>query len=95
MDLISERIRQEASQLTEALAAIVDEFFDGFVHVPMIEYEYKQLCAPYSSELWPGAFGTGSAELSRKLQRLGQAARDTAAAARAAADASAALGAAT
>jgi hypothetical protein len=95
VDLISERIRQEASQLTEALAAIVDEFFDGFVHVPMIEYEYKQLCAPYSSELWPGAFGTGSAELSRKLQRLGQAARDTAAAARAAADASAALGAAT
>jgi hypothetical protein len=87
VDLISERIRHEASQLTEALAAIVDEFFDGFIHVPMIEYEYKQLCAPHSSELWPGAFGTGSAELSRKLGRLGQAAKDTSAAARAATDA--------
>jgi hypothetical protein len=95
VELISERIRHEASQLTEALAAIVDEFFDGFVHVPMIEYEYKQLCAPYSSELWPGAFGTGSDELSRKLGRLGQSAKDTATAARAAAEAATALGTAT
>jgi hypothetical protein len=95
VELIAEQIRNEASQLTEALAAIVDEFFDGFVHIPNIEFEYEQLCAPHSSELWPGAFGTGTAELSRKLARLGQAARDTTAAVRTAAEAAAAIGTAT
>jgi GTPase SAR1 family protein len=87
VELIAELIRHEASQLTEALAAIVDEFFDGFIHVPMIEYEYAKLCGPHSGELWPGEFGSGTAELSRRLARLAGAAQQTATAARVAAEA--------
>jgi hypothetical protein len=95
LELIAEQIRIEASELTEALAAIVDEFFDGFIHVPWIEEEYKQLCHPHANELWPGVFGTGADELSRRLERLGGAARQTANSARTAADAAHALGGAT
>jgi hypothetical protein len=92
VELIAEQIRSEANQLTEALAAIVDEFYDGFTHVPMIEYEYKELCRPYRRELWPGTFDGGAAELSEGLGRLAKAVKDTAAAARSATDVVASIG---
>jgi energy-coupling factor transporter ATP-binding protein EcfA2 len=81
VDLIAERMRVEAAQLIEALAAIVDEFYDGFTKVPDIEPEYKDLTHDFRNELWPGAVDGSAADLAQGLTGLRQAATDTLAAA--------------
>ena len=70
VDLIAERMRAEALQLTQTLAAVVSQFYDGFCRTPEVEWEYARLCKPISRQLWPDLFNGSAARLSGGLSRL-------------------------
>jgi hypothetical protein len=82
VDLISERMRAEACELTATLAFLVSQFYDDFCRTPEVEWQYARLCAPIASELWPDAFDDSSTRLADGLSRLIEQSAATDAAAR-------------
>ena len=75
VDLITERMRNEARQLTQTLAAVVSQFYDGFCRTPEVEWEYARLCKPICRKLWPDAFDGSAGRLAGGLSRLAGQAR--------------------
>lgn len=71
--LMEEQMREEASRLTQVLAAAMDQFFDRFARTPDVQEEWAALCAPVRAELWPETFGPGAANLAAGLGQLGDA----------------------
>jgi hypothetical protein len=67
--VIEQRMRDEASQLSQVLAAALDQFFDSFARTPDVQEEWAILCEPIREELWPDLFGSGADDL---VARLGQ-----------------------
>jgi hypothetical protein len=72
--VIEQRMRDEASQLTQVLAAAMDQFFDSFARTPDVQEEWATLCAPIRAEKWPDIFGSGTADLAARLSQLADAA---------------------
>lgn len=70
--VIEERMREEASQLTQVLAAAMDQFFDSFARTPDVQEEWAVLCAPIKETLWPHIFGAGAADEAARLGRLAE-----------------------
>jgi hypothetical protein len=70
--LIEERMREEASQLTQVLAAAMDQFFDSFARTPDVQEEWAVLCEPIKEKLWPHLFGAGAADEVARLGRLAE-----------------------
>ena len=70
--VIEERMREEASQLTQVLAAAMDQFFDSFARTPDVQEEWAILCEPIKEELWPDLFGSGAADLVARLGQLAE-----------------------
>ena len=70
--VIEERMRDEASQLTQVLAAAMDQFFDSFARTPDIQEEWATLCEPIRAEKWPDIFGSGAADLAARLGQLAE-----------------------
>jgi len=64
------RMREEAGQLTEVLAAAVDQFFDILSHTPEVEQEFEILCRPIRRDLWPDLFDGTAAALRSGLDRI-------------------------
>lgn len=79
---IEDRMRAEATRLTEVLAAAVEQFFDEFVRTPEVDYEWELLCGPVKAELWPELFGSGATDVAAELRRVSDAASSSATAAR-------------
>lgn len=79
---IDERMREEAGQLTEVLAAAMSQFFDRFARTPDVEDEWAELCRPFSEELWPELFGREPAVLAAGLSQIAGAVSASDAAAR-------------
>jgi hypothetical protein len=70
--LIERRMRDEASQLTQVLAAAMDQFFDSFARTPDVQEEWAILCEPLKEEKWPEIFGSGAADLVARLGHLAE-----------------------
>ncbi len=70
--LIEERMRAEAAQLTQVLAAALDQFFDSFARTPDVQEEWAVLCGPIKETLWPDIFGAGAADEVARLGRLAE-----------------------
>lgn len=64
------RMREEARQLTEVLAAALDQFFDIVSHTPEVEQEFETLCQPIRRDLWPDLFDGTAAALRSGLDRI-------------------------
>jgi hypothetical protein len=70
--VIEERMLDEASQLTQVLAAAMDQFFDSFARTPDVQEEWAVLCEPVRAEKWPDIFGSGAADLAARLGQLAE-----------------------
>lgn len=70
--IIEQRMRQEASQLTQVLAAAMDQFFDSFTRTPDVQEEWAILCDPIKEVLLPDVYGPGAADLAARLVQLAE-----------------------
>jgi hypothetical protein len=92
VEQIAERMRTEAGELTEVLAALVDQFFDRFTRTPGVEDEFVKLCRPIRHELWPETFDGRTADLTDRLSQIADAASASSKAAREVLAAAASIG---
>lgn len=74
IDEIEGRMRNVAAELTEVLAAVIDQFYDGFTRAPGVEKEFVKLCGPIRQELWPDTFDGRTDELAAGLADIARAA---------------------
>jgi hypothetical protein len=74
VDQIEGRMRREAAELNEVLAAAADQFFDQLVRTPGIEDEFAKLCEPVRHELWRDAFDGRTEQLRGGLTQIAEAA---------------------
>jgi hypothetical protein len=74
VDQIEARMRREAAELTEVLAAAADQFFDQLARTPGIEDEFAKLCDPVRHELWRDSFDGRTEQLRTGLAQITEAA---------------------
>jgi hypothetical protein len=67
---IEKRMQEEAGQLSEVLAAALNQFKDDFIRAPEIEREWAELCRPARHELWPRTFGGEAATLTAGYRKI-------------------------
>jgi len=67
---IEKRMQEEAGQLSEVLAAALNQFKDDLIRAPEIEREWADLCRPVQQELWPRTFGGEAAALGAGYRRI-------------------------
>ncbi|GFJ88452.1 hypothetical protein Prum_020940 [Phytohabitans rumicis] len=67
---LTESLRRESLSITSVLAATLWVFWDGAGRTPDGELEYKKICGPYRTTIWPEVFDGSAAQLSGRMGAL-------------------------